>query len=134
MRAAPASSGVSARMRIALPLTGAVLLVLGAGACGIGEEKVGSSLPPLTVATSTTTTMPTTTTQVRYYEVQRGDSISSIASAFGVSQQELIAINGITNADQIQAGQTLKLPPSTVVVTAPAATEAPPTVTAPPAT
>jgi LysM repeat protein len=138
MRAAPASAGVSATIRVTVPLAGAILLVVGVGACGFRGEKVGSSLPPLTVATSTTTTMPTTTTQVRYYKVQSGDSISSIASAFGVSQQELIAINGIANADQIQAGQTLQLPPSTVVVTAPAATEAPPAatviVTAPPPT
>lgn len=112
---------------------GSVLVVLAgliAGGCGWREERVGSSLPPLTVATSTTTTMPTTSTAVRYYEVQRGDSLSNIAQTFGVSLQELAALNGITNLDSIQAGQQLKLPPSTVVVTAP--TDTAPADTAPP--
>jgi LysM repeat protein len=131
MRAQRASTGASATIRATVPVAGALLLVVGIGACGFRGEKVGSSLPPLTAATTTTTTMPTTTTEVRYYEVQRGDSVSSIAAAFGVSQQELIALNGITNPDQIQAGQKLQLPPSTVVVTAPPAT-APPAAEAPP--
>jgi LysM repeat protein len=124
MRAQRASTGVSATIRVTVPVAGALLLVVGIGACGFRGDKVGSTLPPLTAATTTTTTMPTTTTEVRYYEVQRGDSVSSIAASFGVSTQELIALNGITDPDKIQAGQTLQLPPSTVVVTAPAAPEA----------
>ena len=126
MRAQRASTGASATIRATVPVAGALLLVLGIGACGFRGEKVGSSLPPLTVATTTTTTMPTTTTEVRYYEVQRGDSISSIAAAFGVSPQDLVALNGIANPDQIQAGQKLQLPPSTVVVTAAPSSAAPP--------
>ena len=134
MRAGAANGG-SATTRVTLTLAGALALVVGAAACGIGEEKVGSSLPPLVPVTSTTTTTPTTSTQVRYYVIQRGDSISSIAATFGVSQQELIALNGIVDQDQIQAGQTLQLPPSTLVVTAPAASAPTDTliVTAPPA-
>ena len=126
MRAQRASTGASATIRATVPVGGALLFALVIGACGFRGEKVGSSLPALTAATTTTTTMPTTTTEVRYYEVQRGDSISSIAAAFGVSQQELIALNGIANPDQIQAGQKLQLPPSTVVVTQAPASEAPP--------
>lgn len=125
MRAQRATTGAGA-IRATVPLGGALVLVLAVGACGLRGEKIGSSLPPLTAATTTTTTMPTTTTEVRYYEVQRGDSISSIAAAFGVSQQELIALNGIADPDQIQAGQRLQLPPSTVVVTAPPGSQAPP--------
>ncbi len=124
MPADAVSTGRSATIRATVPVVGALAFVVVVGACGFRPEKVGSSLPPLTAATTTTTTLPTTTTQPRFYVVQRGDSISSIANAFGVSQQELIALNGITNADQIQAGQTLQLPPSTVVVTAPVTTAA----------
>lgn len=109
-------------MRAVVPVAGALVLAVAAGACGFRPEKVGSSLPPLTVATTTPTTEPTTTTQPRFYIVKRGDTISSIASAFGVSQQELLALNGIVDKDRIQAGQTLQLPPSTVVVTPPPTT------------
>jgi LysM repeat protein len=105
-----------------MPVIGALALVVGIGACGIGDEKVGSTLPPLTAATTTTSSLPTTTTEVRYYVVQSGDSVSSIAASFGVSQTELVALNGIVDVDKIQAGQKLQLPPSTVVVTAPSTT------------
>ena len=120
MRAAD-STARSVTIRIGAALAGALVLVAVAASCTFRPEKVGESLPPLTAATTTTTTQPTTSTQPRYYVVQRGDSISSIAASFGVSPQELIALNGITNPDRIEAGQTLQLPPSTVVVTAPPA-------------
>lgn len=122
MRAQRASGWGSATVRTTMPVAGALALVVGIAACGLGDEKVGSTLPPLTVATTTSTTMPTTTTEVRYYVVQSGDSVSSIADAFGVSQSELVALNGIVDVDKIQAGQRLQLPPSTVVVTAPSTT------------
>jgi|SRR6478735_1899245 len=121
MSADAASNWRPGAFRVTAPVLAALAFAVLAGSCGFRPEKVGQSLPPLTAATTTTSTLATTTTQPRYYVVQRGDSISSIAAAFGVSSQELIALNGITNPDQIQAGQTLQLPPSTVVVTAPPA-------------
>ncbi len=46
----------------------------------------------------------------REYRVQRGDSLSRIAQRFGVSQRELVALNGLRSAHHIRAGQRLKLP------------------------
>lgn len=79
-------------------------------ACG-DEQPVAGTLPPI-VTTTTTTTLPATTTTVqRYYEVQGGDTLFKIAERFGVSMEALIAINGITNPDKIEAGQQIEIPP-----------------------
>ena len=43
------------------------------------------------------------------HQVQPGDSLSSIADRYGVSMQRLIAINGISNPNQVMAGSTLTL-------------------------
>jgi len=44
------------------------------------------------------------------YVVQPGDSLSSIASRFNVSLDELMAANGIADANQLTAGQQLVIP------------------------
>ncbi len=43
------------------------------------------------------------------HRVQPGESLSSIADRYGVSMQRLIAINGISNPNQVMAGSTLTL-------------------------
>ncbi|HCB02407.1 MAG TPA: hypothetical protein DEP19_08505 [Anaerolineae bacterium] len=44
------------------------------------------------------------------YIVQPGDSLSSIASRFNVSLNDLLAANGITDPNQLTAGQQLTIP------------------------
>lgn len=46
------------------------------------------------------------------YTVVRGDSLARIAKKYDVSQQALMAANGLKNADQLQAGATLTIPPA----------------------
>jgi peptidoglycan lytic transglycosylase D len=46
----------------------------------------------------------------RYYKVQRGDALSSIARRYGVSQRSLMDLNGISNPHRIRAGQNLRIP------------------------
>ncbi len=63
------------------------------------------------------------------YTVQGGDTLSGIASRFGVSLESLVSANGIANPDLIQVGQVLVIPgaaPVVVEVVAP-----PPAVSAP---
>lgn len=107
-----------------------VLAVVAALAVGVGGALVVRScngsddapaapvLPPLT-STSTSTTSSTTTTvpPIRTYEVQRGDSLFSIAQRFGVTMAALIELNGIDDPDRIEAGQVLQLPPNATTTT-----------------
>ncbi|HEX9116720.1 MAG TPA: LysM peptidoglycan-binding domain-containing protein [Anaerolineae bacterium] len=44
------------------------------------------------------------------YIVKSGDTLNSIAAAYGISSASLAASNGLTNADLIQVSQTLALP------------------------
>jgi LysM repeat protein len=41
--------------------------------------------------------------------VAAGDSLSGIASRFGTTTRNLMALNGITNANLIRIGQVIKL-------------------------
>jgi len=51
--------------------------------------------------------------QVVEYTVQPGDVISFIASDYGVSSNSIIWANGLRDADSLQPGQILKIPPVT---------------------
>lgn len=44
------------------------------------------------------------------YTVRRGDTVSDIAQAHGLSMDAIIALNGITNVKRLQEGMTLKIP------------------------
>jgi membrane-bound lytic murein transglycosylase D len=46
----------------------------------------------------------------RHYRVHRGDTLSRIARRFGVSERELVALNGLRSRNQIVVGQLLRLP------------------------
>jgi membrane-bound lytic murein transglycosylase D len=48
-----------------------------------------------------------------WHKVQYGENLSQIAGRYGVSMQELLAINNIRDAHRIYAGQNLQLPVST---------------------
>ncbi|MCI1289974.1 MAG: LysM peptidoglycan-binding domain-containing protein [Lactobacillus sp.] len=53
--------------------------------------------------TSSQKTMPST------YTVKSGDSLSNIASQYGLTVEKLTQLNNLSSADSIQPGQTLKL-------------------------
>ena len=44
--------------------------------------------------------------------VKPGETLSDIAARYGVSLNSLMRLNGITNSDHVEAGQTLRLPGS----------------------
>lgn len=50
------------------------------------------------------------------YEVQGGDTVSSIADTFGVSIDTVLWSNGLGERDKIKPGQILKIPPVTGIV------------------
>lgn len=83
-------------------------------ACGAFERDSDPSPSPddiFTIVTVTTEPSPTPRTEAVSYTVQEGDTLTSIATDFGVSQQAIIDANNLINPDAIQAGQRLSIPP-----------------------
>ncbi|MGB8861397.1 MAG: LysM domain-containing protein [Ilumatobacteraceae bacterium] len=109
------------RARLGLMAVAASLLPLFAGACG-DDASSSETLPPISTTTTTTTLNVTTTTVLVTYKIQSGDSLGQIANRFGVSMDELMALNGITNPDHIEVGQQLTIPPPIPTTTLPAST------------
>lgn len=76
--------------------------------------KIGLSilLALLVVAfmTSMTTSKAHAASMSRTYTIVSGDTLSGIASMFGVSVADLVAANDIANPDLIYAGQTITIP------------------------
>ena len=67
-------------------------------------------------------TAPTTVARVEppadgIYRVRRGDTLTRIATRFGVSQSELITLNSLRNRNRLAVGQQLRLP--TIAASAP---------------
>jgi nucleoid-associated protein YgaU len=65
--------------------------------------------PGATVVITPTPTIDIST--LEQYTVQDGDSLSSIADAFGVSQEALAEINDIDDPNSLFAGQVIVIPP-----------------------
>ncbi|HJN34492.1 MAG TPA: LysM peptidoglycan-binding domain-containing protein, partial [Prochlorococcus sp.] len=49
------------------------------------------------------------------HTVRSGETLSTIASRYRVRQQDLVALNGLRNANHVERGQTLKLPQGAVI-------------------
>ena len=101
-------------VRFGVLVGAAVFLPIAAASCG-DDGASSATLPPIVTVSTTTTILITTTTVQKYYTVQRGDTLFKIAKAFQVRLADLQALNGITNPDDIQAGQELQIPTGVVV-------------------
>lgn len=55
-------------------------------------------------------TIPTGGGDSQSYTIQQGDTLFSIARAFGVTVDAIVSANNIANPDVIQAGQTISIP------------------------
>ena len=111
----------SRRVVSVVALAGLILLV---SACS-DDAKVVETLPMMVAESTTTIPLETTSTLVanpEFYTIQQGDTLSAIDAAFGVTVADIVAANGLPNADAIQAGQKLAIPgtgtaPATTVAT-----------------
>ena len=121
-------------VRKRLTAVGVTLCAMGiVAACGADGPTVVNTLPVM-IAVTTTTIPPTSTlapdAEYQMYLVQSGDSVSYIASQFNVSVVDIVALNELADADDIQAGQKLKIPagavsPGSSVASGPTTTSAP---------
>jgi len=75
-------------------------------ATGGNEESTADKAS--TVASRSTTT---TTAAATKHTVERGETLFSIASKYGVTAQQLAEANGITNLNRVLVGQVLSIPP-----------------------
>lgn len=124
--------------RRALPLALACLLLLPVPALAKPAEPFWLSRPQPSTSASQPLSTPspqamapgTSSSAVREYTVQSGDSLSRIAERFGVTTAALSAANGIENANLVRVGQTLVIP-GTGALPQPAATKAPAAATKP---
>jgi len=64
-----------------------------------------------TGATPKQADVPPTTTTPGFYTVKKGDTLTSIARSYGLTTEELVKANKITDPKKLQLGQTLKVPP-----------------------
>jgi LysM repeat protein len=75
-----------------------------------GQESGGA--PEETASPEAEAATPTTTAE-GVYIVQEGDYPSSIAEKFGISTEELMKANGITDPTSLKVGQELTIPTPT---------------------
>jgi LysM repeat protein len=61
-----------------------------------------------------------TPTDTKTHVVAKGETLSAIAKVYGVSVQDIEQLNKIEDAKKLQAGQTIKIPPSGTAAPTPA--------------
>jgi LysM repeat protein len=109
------NTAISSRAKV---LGLATVITAMAASCG-GNDLSLDPLPPIqtTTTTSTTTTLPDTNRY--FYEVRSGDTLSAIAAGFGVPMKQIVELNDLENASDIQVGEIIEIPQGFVIVTLP---------------
>lgn len=82
------------------------------GPAYVDSDRVGPVGPPVSASPNLPANPPPTATPVAFttYVVRRGETLYAIARHFGVSEAALGKANGLTNPNQITAGQALQIP------------------------
>lgn len=112
-----ASLASARRARLWWGVAAVILVLVAVTACG-GDTKKATPTPAdysaMAVVTPTPGTPPPRTPTLaasdQTYVVKEGDTISTIAARFGVSEDDLERLNHITDPNSIMAGQKLIIP------------------------
>lgn len=86
------------------------------------SSNLGGAIRSAITSTKQTTTAAATTTAPKKYTVTAGDTVSSIASKFGLSTASVLALNGLGWKSLIHPGQVLVLSKSKSATPAPVST------------
>ena len=127
---APAATPVGAVQAEAQGAAGGVRLTIGGGAGGPNEfdgpqtgSAVAAAAAPVDDGTlykpvAVDTSVASSIGMLQHYTVRDGDTLTSIASHFGVSMMTVWWANNLTSKDAVKAGEDLVIPPvSGLVVT-----------------
>jgi LysM repeat protein len=97
-------SGIASRFGTTTRNLMSLNAITNANAIRVGQVLRVSGTPAAAPAAPASTTVPSNT-----YTVVARDTLSGIASRFGTTTRNLMALNGITNANLLRVGQVLKL-------------------------
>lgn len=86
----------------------ALLLLVGCTAQPGSSDQVRLVITPIPTPTYTPVVPPTP--QPTTYTVKPGDTLSGIASLFGVTVDDIVRVNSITDPNVLSDGQVLKIP------------------------
>lgn len=116
-------------MRRAQVLVMVLMLAVVGAACGGGggtsseERPLGADSDELVTATveipvptPPPTPTPTSTPEAFIYVVREGDTLGSVADEFGITWQEVDAVNQLENPNVLSIGQEIEIPQDTPVV------------------
>jgi LysM repeat protein len=80
------------------------------GIADANRIRIGQVLSIAGAAAAAAPAAPASTSgQTTSYKVVPGDTLSGIAARFGTTSRNLMALNGITNANFLRIGQVLRL-------------------------
>jgi murein DD-endopeptidase MepM/ murein hydrolase activator NlpD len=76
-----------------------------------GSTATPAPVPPIALLARASESAPLTETQgFTYHIVQPGETLSTIARAYGVSASDVVSLNALPQASLLTTGQTLKVP------------------------
>jgi len=110
--AATAAAAAAATRAPQANATQLALPVVSSGATVTGTQGSAAATQAAQASAAGATQQPTAVGngQSLTYTVAQGDSLTSLAKRFGVTQESILTLNGLTNPDALRAGQTLKIP------------------------
>jgi LysM repeat protein len=100
-------SGIASRFGTTTRNLMSLNAITNANAIRIGQVLTVTGAPAAAPAAAAPSAAPSASGTT--YTVAAGDSLSGIASRFGTTTRNLMALNGITNANLIRIGQVIKL-------------------------
>ena len=75
-----------------------------------GRHTARRSSPVVATPNPTpTSSTPISTTIIEPYTVRNGDTLGAISQRYNISIEDLMRLNGLTNANALQIGQVLKI-------------------------
>ena len=83
---------------------------------GLDSDELASATVEVPVPTTPPTPTPTSTPEAFIYVVRAGDTLGSIADEFGITWQEVNAVNELENPNVLSIGQQIEIPQDAPVV------------------